>query len=88
MESQPEAKRLLSCLQNLAAALRRVRSKGGSLTNPNNWVVETLVPSGPAVDGFTGTGQVNDLQSVNCARDGTVYVVQTTQIRRLDRTRN
>jgi hypothetical protein len=71
------------------ASLRRVRHTGGSLTDPTTWVVETLVHSASApVDGSAGTGRVYKLTGVCCASDGTLYLTEENDIRRLDRTRN
>ena len=70
-------------------AVRRLVHGGGALTTAANWSVATLVPSAAApVNGFTGTGKVNGLFGVSCARDGTVYLTETNDVRRLDRTRN
>jgi sugar lactone lactonase YvrE len=71
------------------ASLRRIVHTGGSLTNPSTWSVTTLVPVGSApVDGFTGTGKVFGLTGVTCARDGTLYLTEQNDVRRLDRSRN
>jgi hypothetical protein len=72
-------------------SLRRLVHLGGplALTDETTWSVTTLVPSAAApVDGFTGTGTVNGLLGVSCARDGTLYLAGDNDVRRLDRTRN
>jgi sugar lactone lactonase YvrE len=69
-------------------SLRRLTHTGGSLTDPTTWKVQTLVPSGSETDGFTGTGTVHNLLGVTCARDGTLYLTEVNDVRRLDRTRN
>jgi hypothetical protein len=70
-------------------ALRRLVHTGGALTTPANWAVTTLVPSAAApVNGFTGTGKVSGLFGVSCAHDGTLYLTENNDLRRLDRTRN
>ena len=72
-----------------SASLRRLVHKSGALTNPALWTVTTLVPwAAAAVDGFTGTGTVYGLDGVSCARDGTLYLTEFYDVRRLDRTRN
>jgi hypothetical protein len=69
-------------------ALRRVRPLGGSLTNPTNWVVETLVPRGAVTDGFTGTGSIGVVRATACAQSGTLYLSDDQTLRRLDWTSN
>jgi sugar lactone lactonase YvrE len=69
-------------------SLRRVQFQGGSLTNPSDWLVDTLVHSGTEADGPASTGKVQGLQDVSCARDGTLYLTESDDVRRLDRTAN
>jgi hypothetical protein len=74
---------------DLFSSLRSLRHTGGLVTNPATWVVSTLVPTAAAsVDGFTGTGKVHSLNGVSCAGDGTLYLAEGSDLRRLDRTRN
>jgi hypothetical protein len=68
-------------------ALRRVRYTGGSRTVASNWLVDTLVYAGASQDSqTTAPGTVAGLNSVTCARDGTLYLTELYDIRRLDRT--
>jgi hypothetical protein len=68
---------------------RLVHTTPGLLTDPTKWTVDTPVPAANApVDGFTGTGKVFNLRGVTCTRDGTLYLTDETDVRRLDRSRN
>jgi hypothetical protein len=68
-------------------ALRRVRFTGGSPTVAADWLVDTLVYAGSSHDSLpTSPGAVAALNSVTCARDGTLYLTELYDIRRLDRT--
>jgi hypothetical protein len=70
-------------------SLRRLVHLGGALTDPATWAVDTLVPHGfPPADGSSGTGKVFNLTSVTCAPDGTLYLTEWDDLRRLQWTRN
>jgi hypothetical protein len=70
--------------------LRRLRYSGqNGMQYASSWIVDTLVSAGAtSLDGFTGTGKVRNLRGVTCARDGTLYLTEANDLRRLDRTRN
>jgi sugar lactone lactonase YvrE len=72
----------------LDGSLRRMQFTGGSLTSSADWLVDTMVPKGSETDGLTGAGSVSGLQDVTCARDGTLYLTESDDIRRLDRSAN
>jgi sugar lactone lactonase YvrE len=70
-------------------SLRRIVHTGGLLTTPTTWAVTTLAAGASVpVDGFEGAGKVCNLNGVSCARDGTLYLTEANDVRRLDRTRN
>ena len=71
------------------AGLRRLIHTGGTLVDPATWAVDTLAHQGfPPVDGANGTGKVYDLTGVACAGDGSLYVTEWNDLRRLEWLRN